>query len=245
MAASTSAASRRSLAAEAAEVRFVRIHGHQVAYRSAGSGPVILLVHGIAGSSGTWARVMPALAEHHTVIALDMLGHGASAKPRGDYSLGAYASGIRDLMVALGHESATIVGHSLGGGVAMQFAYQFPERCDRLVLVASGGLGKEVNVLLRVVSGPGSEYVLPIVLTRGLHGVIGKVSGVLNRVGLQQDPLLEEVWASLHRAHRRPGPTGLRAHDPLGHRRVRPAGERTRPALPRRRGADPHRVGRP
>ena len=181
-----SARTRRELAAEAAEVRFVPIHGHQVAYRSAGSGPVMLLVHGIAGSSGTWARVMPDLAEHHTVVALDLLGHGASAKPRGDYSLGAYASGIRDLMVALGHDSATVVGHSLGGGVAMQLAYQFPERCERLVLVASGGLGKEVNPLLRVLSGPGSEYVLPLVFTRALHGTFATVSGWLDRIGLQR-----------------------------------------------------------
>ena len=79
------------------------------------------------------------------MIAPDLLGHGESAKPRGDYSLGAYASGVRDLLLALGHERATIVGHSLGGGVALQFAYQFPERCERLVLVDSGGLGREVN----------------------------------------------------------------------------------------------------
>src|SRR3954465_257826 len=178
------------------ERREITLHGHRVTYTEAGSGPLVLLLHGIAGSGHTWDAVVPRLAERAHVIAPDLLGHGESAKPRGDYSLGAYASGVRDLLAALGHDSATIVGHSLGGGVAMQFAYQFPERCDRLVLVASGGLGKEVNVLLRVVSGPGSEYVLPIVLPRGLHGVIGKVSSVLNRVGLQQDPLLEEVWTS-------------------------------------------------
>src|SRR6187401_269013 len=137
----------------ASDLHEIVLHGHRVFFRSAGSGPVLVLVHGITSTSETWSKVLPYLAERFTVIAPDLLGHGESAKPRGDYSLGAYASGIRDLLVALGHESATIVGHSLGGGVAMQFAYQFPERCDRLVLVASGGLGKEVNVLLRVVSG--------------------------------------------------------------------------------------------
>ena len=95
-----------------------------------------MLVHGITSTSATWANVLPYLAERFTVIAPDLLGHGESAKPRGDYSLGAYASGIRDLLLALGHERATFVGHSLGGGVAMQLAYQFPEHCERLVLVS-------------------------------------------------------------------------------------------------------------
>src|ERR1039458_7602458 len=125
--------------------RTVRIHGHHVSYRMAGEGPTILLIHGIAGSSTTWRAVMPSLAEHYTVIAPDLLGHGQSAKPRGDYSLGAYASGIRDLLAVLGKERVTLIGHSLGGGVAMQFAYQFPEWAQRLVLVASGGVGQAVR----------------------------------------------------------------------------------------------------
>jgi pimeloyl-ACP methyl ester carboxylesterase len=176
--------------------RFVRIHGHDVAYRTAGEGPVVLLVHGIAGSSATWSRVIPELAEHHTVIAPDLLGHGESAKPRGDYSLGAYASGIRDLLAVLGHERATIVGHSLGGGVAMQLAYQFPQICERLVLVASGGLGKEVNPFLRAVSLPGSEYLLPLVLHRSLHDAMGKVGGWFGRLGLRGGEIAQEVWRS-------------------------------------------------
>src|SRR5688572_7912963 len=103
-------------------VEEVRIHGHQVRYRTASSdpdNPVLLLVHGIAGSSQTWEEVIPALARDYTVIAPDLLGHGESAKPRGDYSLGAYASGLRDLLAVLGHDRATVVGHSLGGGIAM------------------------------------------------------------------------------------------------------------------------------
>ena len=103
-------------------------------------------------------------------VAPDLLGHGQSAKPRGDYSLGAYASGVRDLLVALGHERATVVGHSLGGGVAMQLAYQFPERCERLVLVGSGGLGREVSLLLRAATLPGSEFVLPVLTHPGCSG---------------------------------------------------------------------------
>src|SRR5258708_22530375 len=124
--------------------RHISLHGPDVGYRMAGSGSVVVLVHGLTGSSTAWREVMPALAEHYTVVAPDLLGHGESAKPRGDYSLGARADGIRDLLVALGIDHASFVGHSLGGGVAMQFAYQFPEMCERLVLVASGGLGREV-----------------------------------------------------------------------------------------------------
>ncbi|HEX4818619.1 MAG TPA: alpha/beta fold hydrolase, partial [Acidimicrobiales bacterium] len=149
------------------EVQIVRIHGHDVAFRAAGpdngDDPVVCFVHGIAGSSATWAPVMTRLSDRYRVIAPDLLGHGESAKPRGDYSLGAYASGIRDLLVMLGHERATFVGHSLGGGIAMQLAYQFPEMCERLVLTCSGGLGKEVHPLLRAIAAPGSEYVLPLV----------------------------------------------------------------------------------
>jgi pimeloyl-ACP methyl ester carboxylesterase len=114
----------------------VTIHGHDVVYRRAGSGPAIVLVHGLAGSSRVWKDVMPALARTHDVIAPDLLGHGESAKPLGDYSLGAHASGLRDLLVTLGIPSAALVGHSFGGGVAMQVAYQHPELCDRMVLAS-------------------------------------------------------------------------------------------------------------
>ncbi|MFL5871637.1 MAG: alpha/beta fold hydrolase [Solirubrobacterales bacterium] len=138
------------------------LHGHRVAFRYGGEGPLVLLIHGITGRSGQWEPVVENLAGCRTVLAPDLLGHGESAKPRGDYSLGAYASGVRDVMVALGHERATVVGHSLGGGIAMQFAYQFPELCERLVLVSSGGLGREVHPLLRAATLPGSELVLPV-----------------------------------------------------------------------------------
>jgi pimeloyl-ACP methyl ester carboxylesterase len=162
----------------------------------AGEGPTIVLVHGLALSSTTWKYVMPALAEQYTVVAPDLLGHGKSGKPRGDYSLGAFASGIRDLLVALDIERATFIGHSLGGGIAMQLAYQFPERCDRLVLVASGGLGKEVNGLLRAVSLPGSEYVLPVVLTPWIRERAEWVGGLFRRLGWQPNPSLDQVWGS-------------------------------------------------
>ncbi len=161
------------------------LHGHRVFYRSAGSGPVVVLVHGITSTSATWANVLPYLAERFTVIAPDLLGHGESAKPRGDYSLGAYASGIRDLLIALGHERATFVGHSLGGGVAMQLAYQFPEHCERLVLVSSGGLGREITALLRAASLPGSELVLPLLVNERVLAPGRAVGSLLGRIGLR------------------------------------------------------------
>src|SRR5205823_7048135 len=156
-------------------------------YRRAGWGPVIVLIHGITGSSLTWEEVIELLAECYTVVAPDLLGHGESAKPRGDYSLGAYASGVRDLLQAIGHDRATVVGHSLGGGIAMQFAYQFPERCERLVLVSSGGLGREVHLLLRAAALPGADWVLPLLTSPRLHGV-GRTVGALLRRGRVSSP---------------------------------------------------------
>ncbi|SFS31113.1 alpha/beta fold hydrolase [Saccharopolyspora flava] len=144
------------------EVRHRTIHGHRRAFRMAGSGPALLLVHGIGDSSRTWRDVLAPLAEQHTVIAPDLLGHGESDKPRADYSVAAYANGMRDLLTALGFDSATVIGHSLGGGVAMQFAYQFPERCERLVLTCPGGVGPEVHPLLRMLAIPGAELTLPL-----------------------------------------------------------------------------------
>ncbi len=135
----------------------IELHGHRVCFRLRGDGPPVVLIHGITGRSSQWEPAIDELEDGHTLLAPDLLGHGESAKPRGDYSLGAYASAVRDTMVALGHDRATIVGHSLGGGIAMQFAYQFPERCERLVLVSSGGLGREVHPMLRAATLPGSE----------------------------------------------------------------------------------------
>ena len=177
------------------------LHGHRVTYCEAGEGPVVVLLHGITSSSATWHDVVPLLSPHYKVIAPDLLGHGQSAKPIGDYSLGAYASGVRDLLLALGHEQATIVGHSLGGGIAMQLAYQFPERAEWLVLVDSGGLGREVNLLLRAAALPGAELVLPQLVRPGLRDAGAAVGGALSRLGLVPGPDLRgigEGFASLH-----------------------------------------------
>jgi pimeloyl-ACP methyl ester carboxylesterase len=160
---------------KAPRLRRLTLHGNRYAYRQAGEGPVIVLIHGITSDSSNW---------DYTVIAPDLLGHGESAKPTGDYSLGAHASLVRDILHALGHDRATFVGHSLGGGVAMQMAYQFPERCERLILVDCGGLGREVSLLLRAATLPGSEYVLPLLTNARLLDA-GRFAGkVMGAVGL-------------------------------------------------------------
>ncbi|QNS06045.1 alpha/beta fold hydrolase [Streptomyces xanthii] len=141
-------------------MRFRTVHGYRRAFRMAGKGRAILLIHGIGDSSDTWRDVMPGLARNYRVIAPDLLGHGASDKPRADYSLAAYANGMRDLLGVIGVERVTLVGHSLGGAVAMQFAYQFPERCERLVLVGTGGISRQVTPLLRAATLPGAELLM-------------------------------------------------------------------------------------
>ena len=178
------------------DLREISIHDQRITYRTAGSGPVLLLIHGMAGSSTTWRQVMPGLAQRFTVLAPDLLGHGRSDKPQGDYSLGAFACTLRDLLVALGHERATVVGQSLGGGVAMQFSYQYPERTERLVLVGSGGLGREVNRLLPLLSLPGSEAVLRLGCATRVRGAIESVGSAVARLGLRPAPVVVELWRS-------------------------------------------------
>jgi len=189
-----------------ATARHVVLHGHRVSYRTAGSGPVVLLIHGIAGTSEQWADVAPVLAERFTVVAPDLLGHGESAKPQGDYSLGAYAAGMRDLLIALGHRRATVVGHSLGGGIAMQFVYEYPVFAERLVVVSSGGLGREVHPLLRAATLPGAELVLPLLVHARVLGAGAAVGQVLSRLGLRAGPDIAEMargYASLGDAEAR------------------------------------------
>jgi pimeloyl-ACP methyl ester carboxylesterase len=142
----------------------ITLHGRRAVYRIAGSGPPVVLIPGLLNSSSHWQSVALELAREHTVIAPDLIGHGDSAAPRGDYSLGAHAASIRDLLAAIGIERATIVGHSLGGGVAMQFFYQFPQRVERLVLISSGGLGQQVSPMLRTAALPGVSALLSLTI---------------------------------------------------------------------------------
>ena len=168
------------------------VHGNLVRYAEAGAclgadgtaRPVVVLVHGIASRASQWEQVMAVLGETCHVIAPDLLGHGESAKPLGDYSLGAHACGVRDLLAGLGHDRVSLVGHSLGGGIAMQFAFQFPERVERLALVCSGGLGREGSIFLRAATLPGAELVLPLLAGSWVRQGAGKIGGLLAKVGV-------------------------------------------------------------
>lgn len=160
------------------------IHGYRRAFRVAGSGPLLVLVHGIGDNSRAWRPVMAELARTHTVVAPDLLGHGRSDKPRADYSVPAYANGLRDLLGVLGVDSATMIGHSLGGGVAMQFAYQFPSMVDRLVLVSTGGVTSEVHALLRLASLPVAAEALALLRLPGVRGGLRLAGALLDRAGV-------------------------------------------------------------
>jgi pimeloyl-ACP methyl ester carboxylesterase len=177
----------------------VRLHGQDVAYRRIrGTGTPLVLVHGVAASSATWDSVLDRLRGcGRQVLAVDLPGHGASSKGRGDYSLGALASTLRDLLDLLGEDSCVVVGHSLGGGVAMQFAYQYPKRCRGLVLVASGGLGPEAFAPLRAATLPGAELVLPVLTHPRVLGVMGRLGGALSAVGIRPEMLSPEAVATL------------------------------------------------
>ncbi|HEV7977753.1 alpha/beta fold hydrolase [Amycolatopsis sp.] len=165
------------------DLRTQVIHGYERAYRLAGRGPAVLFIHGIGDDSSTWLDVLASLAGDFTVIAPDLLGHGGSAKPRADYSVAAYACGMRDLLATLEIERVSVVGHSLGGGVAMQFAYQFPELCERLVLVGSGGLGPGVHPLLRLAAAPGAGLMLPLIGTLPVRAALRGFGGILRLTG--------------------------------------------------------------
>jgi pimeloyl-ACP methyl ester carboxylesterase len=175
----------------------IELHGRRVVYRVAGSGPPIVLIHGMLNSSSHWQAVARDLASDYTVIAPDLIGHGDSAAPRGDYSLGAHAASIRDLLAAVGIDRATVVGHSLGGGVAMQFFYQFPQRVERLVLISSGGLGHEVSPMLRTAALPGMSALLSLTINARLLGALQATSRSLRQRGVGAGVYVQAITRAL------------------------------------------------
>ncbi|HET7418271.1 MAG TPA: alpha/beta hydrolase [Solirubrobacterales bacterium] len=179
------------------EVHEAILHGHRAVYRVAGSGPNIVLIHGMINSSRHWEAVAQRLARSYRVIAPDLIGHGDAATPRGDYSLGAHAASIRDLLTTIGVERATIVGHSLGGGVAMQFFYQFPQRTERLVLISSGGLGDDVSPLLRGAALPGSAALLRLATRPQVVGGLAAAGAKLRARGNSTGVYLQAVARAL------------------------------------------------
>ena len=178
---------------KAFSLRHVTVHGHVCAYRMAGTGPALLLIHGLGCDSSTWLPVMAQLARRYTVIAPDLLGHGASDKPRADYTIGGYANAMRDLLTLLGIDRATVVGHSFGGGVAMQFAYQFPERTERMLMIAPGGLGREVTPLLRMLTLPFADTAMRAATLPPMRPLVRGSLSVLGRTHLPHTRDLDEV----------------------------------------------------
>jgi len=174
--------------------RTATLHGHKLSYLDSGKGSVVLFIHGILGSHRNWAHLIDRLDDNHRVIVPDLFGHGHSAKPMGDYSLGAHAATLRDLLDRLGIERVNLVGHSLGGGIAMEFYYLFPERVDRLVLVASGGLGREVHRVLRSAVLPGAELVLPVIASGWVRARAETAGRVMSKVGWKPSSDITAIW---------------------------------------------------
>src|SRR3954453_2367633 len=189
----------------------MQLHGHRVIYRVAGSGPPVVLIHGMVNSSRHWEQVALQLADRYTVIAPDLIGHGDSADVRGDYSIGAHATSIRDMLAVIGIDRATIVGHSLGGGVAMQFFYQFPQRTERLVLVSSGGLGHEVSPLLRSAALPGMSALIGVVAHRRILDALWELGKRLRARGPGKRVYVQGMVRAL-RPLEQPGARGAFLH---------------------------------
>ncbi|WP_125078699.1 alpha/beta fold hydrolase [Mycobacterium sp. P7213] len=174
----------RTVSDDPARVEYRTVHGYRRAYRVAGDGPPLLLIHGIGDNSSTWKPLIPLLAQKYTVIAPDLLGHGLSDQPRADYSVAAFANGMRDLLSVLNCDRVTVIGHSLGGGVAMQFCYQYPQMVERLVLVAAGGVTREVNPALRLASLPAAPQALAALSVPGFETALRMVRGRLDKTNL-------------------------------------------------------------
>lgn len=167
---------------------FVDLNGTQVSYRHfLGQGTPVLLVHGVGSSIDTWSEVYSRLTQTgRSVVAVDLFGHGKSGSGNGDYSLGANATMLRDVLNFLDIDQVHLVGHSLGGGVSMQMFYQYPDRITSLTLIASGGLGIEVGMSLRAATLPGSELVIRVISRPEVTSTLKSVVGVLEVFGVRR-----------------------------------------------------------
>ena len=170
------------------------LHGHTLSFVDSGDGPVVLFVHGLLGSNQNWAHLIDELDDNHRVLLPDLFGHGASTKAVGDYSLAAHAATLRDLLDRLGIDRVTLVGHSLGGGISLEFCYLFRERVARLVLVGSGGLGREVNPVLRSATLPLAELVLPVIASPMVRGGAEAFGRLMARIGIKASHDIDQAW---------------------------------------------------
>lgn len=172
----------------------VVLHGREVSYKSGGSGPVVVTIAGITGACGHWDPVVAPLTDRYTVISPDLFGYESGVRALdGDCSVRAQAATIRDLLIAGGHERATLVGHSLGGGVCLALAIQFPELVERLVLISTGGLGSEINAVLRFASLPGAGTLGAVLGMSGLPRLVRRGAGLLESAGLSASTDLREI----------------------------------------------------
>ena len=187
------------IASKTVEQRDVVLHGRRVSYwqrgeLDGGASPIVFL-HGLASSSATWLGILDRLPTDLVSIAVDLAGHGRSDRGPQDYTLAGHANIVRDLLGAIGVERATFVGHSYGGGVAMQLVYQCPGLCERLVLVSSGGLGAEVSWKLRLLSLPGAELVLPIIGQSLVRDTGDAICEQMGKIGIGS-PRLQQSWSA-------------------------------------------------
>lgn len=171
--------------------RYLDLHGARVRYWDVGTGPeTLLLIHGMSSNAEGWQDLLPLLADKYRVIAPDLLDRGA----RGDYSLGTLATWLRDLLDALGIRHATVVGQSLGGGIAMQFAHQHRERCDRVIIIG-GGVDPDMGWMLPLLLAPGAEFVLPVLAPRPVRAAGQTVRGLLSAAGMRS-PRAAHLWST-------------------------------------------------
>ena len=175
-------------------VHTAMLSGHEFWYLDSGDGPAVMFIHGLTSSHRNWVHLVQKLDTDHRVVAPDLFGHGASDKLMGDYSLGAHAATLRDLLDRLDIDQVTLVGHSFGGGIAMQFCYLFPERVERLVLVASGGLGRSVSPLLRAATLPGAGVLLPLIASGWVRGRAEAAGRILSSTGWRASSDTTEIW---------------------------------------------------
>ena len=140
--------------------KFATVCDHRMSYVTGGSGPPMVLLHGLGANCFTWRFTLPTLTQHNTIYAPDMFGCGESDKAGMDYSLDAMADYVNGFMEAVGLHSAIFVGHSLGGGITMQYCHRHPGHAERIVLVSSGGMGRDLHWLLRISTLPGANSVI-------------------------------------------------------------------------------------